>query len=202
MAEDNNKIKGAISDLGRRFGSATKKIKGSVDWFRKKLKDMSTPNRGALMRNKDLQAKGEKAGIGKMGMFFYDPKHKETLPYYDQFPLVIFVKPVKGGFHGLNLHYLPPDLRAIFLAELIRVSGMDKATLNSSSKIAVTYEMLTKTAKLRYFKPCYKHYLTSHMKSQFKVIHPEEWAKVAFLPTANFKKASKTEVWKDSKGML
>ena len=31
--------------------------------------------------------------MGKMYMFFYDPKLRETLPYYDAFPLVIVVRP-------------------------------------------------------------------------------------------------------------
>ena len=61
-----------------------------------------------------------------MNMFFYDPKHKDTLPYYDRFPLSVIIGPAKGGFYGLNLHYLPPVLRAKMLDAL-----MDIATIKS-----------------------------------------------------------------------
>ena len=27
--------------------------------------------------------------LGRLNMFFYDPKYKKTLPYYDTFPLVL-----------------------------------------------------------------------------------------------------------------
>ena len=56
---------------------------------------------------------------GRMYTFFYDPKTKDKLPYYDRFPLIIMVKPAPGGFYGINLHYLPMGLRAKFLDALL-----------------------------------------------------------------------------------
>ena len=50
-------------------------------------------------------------------------KHKETLPFYDSFPLVIIIGKAKGGFLGMNLHYLPPTLRAKFLDALMENAG-------------------------------------------------------------------------------
>ena len=35
---------------------------------------------------------------GNMYLFLYDPKYKETLPYYDTAPLVIPFKSVAAGF--------------------------------------------------------------------------------------------------------
>ena len=49
---------------------------------------------------------GKATAVGSMYMYFYDPKHKATLPYYDRFPLTIVVGEAPGGFYGLNLHYL------------------------------------------------------------------------------------------------
>ena len=43
---------------------------------------------------------------GRLNLFFYDPKFKKTLPYYDTFPLVLPLEPIKGGFIGMNFHYL------------------------------------------------------------------------------------------------
>ena len=42
--------------------------------------------------------KGGRRIIGSMQMFFYDPKYKDTLPYYDKFPLAIILKLQKVVF--------------------------------------------------------------------------------------------------------
>ena len=84
----------------------------SREWFRKRLQRMRSVNR------LDLQKETETSNspvIGSMSMFFYDPKYKDTLPFYDRFPLAVIVGPAPGGFYGLNLHYLPPILRAKML---------------------------------------------------------------------------------------
>ena len=83
-------------------------------------------NRDELMKEEPLQ-RGARRIIGSMQMFYYDPKYKETLPYYDRFPLSIIVKPAKGGFLGLNLHYLPPILRAQFLDALMETVTSKKS---------------------------------------------------------------------------
>ena len=44
---------------------------------------------------------------GEMYLFFYDPKFKNVLPYYDRMPLVLPFRVVNDGFYGINLHYLP-----------------------------------------------------------------------------------------------
>ena len=128
-----------------------------------------------------------------------NPKHKETLPYYDTFPLVIVVKPAKGGFLGLNLHYLPPTLRAMFLDAL-----MDNVTSKKSddAKFDLTVRLLAGTSKLRYYEPCIKHYLNAHVKSKFAEVKAPEWEIATFLPTAQFQKASNTKVYADSRKMI
>ena len=54
---------------------------------------------------------------GMMLMFGYDPKWKKILPFYDKYPLCIIISPAPKGFMGLNLHYLPPELRSLRLIE-------------------------------------------------------------------------------------
>ena len=36
--------------------------------------------------------------FGRLNMFFYDPKYKKTLPYYDTFPLVLPLENYPDGF--------------------------------------------------------------------------------------------------------
>ena len=90
----------------------TPRTKESRAWFRKRVQNMSV-NRRELMNSEPIE-KRNRGGVGSMYMFFYDAKHRETLPYWDSFPLVIMVQPVKGGFHGLNLHYLPSHYEQSF----------------------------------------------------------------------------------------
>jgi hypothetical protein len=65
-------------------------------------------------------------------------------------------------------------------------------------KLNLSYELLKGTAQLKWFAPCLKRYLDSHVQSQFMYVHPYEWDAVLFLPLAKFEKKSQEEVWKDS----
>lgn len=174
----------------------TPRTKESREWFRKKIKSLKTINRESLMKEDPLKQTNQEI-VGSMYMFFYDPKHKDTLPYYDTFPLVVVVGPAEGGFYGLNLHYLPPILRAKMLDALMDITTNTK--FNNSTRFKMSYELLAKTAKLKYFKPCFKHYLNEHVKSKFAMVPAPEWEIATFLPTANFEKANATQVYKDSR---
>ena len=176
----------------------TPRTKESREWFMKKAQTMRGINRDELMKEEPLKRGGRRI-IGSMQMFFYDPKYKETLPYYDRFPLSIILKPVKGGFLGLNLHYLPPILRAQFLDAL-----MDNVTSKKSedAKFELTVKLLASTSSLEFYKPCIKHYLTEHVKSKFAEVKAPEWEIATFLPTAQFEKADKRKIYADSRRML
>lgn len=177
----------------------TPRSKESMDWFRKKAHAIRRVNRKSLM-NEDPITLSSDVRPGAMTMFFYDPKGKATLPYYDSFPLTILVDKAENGFYGLNLHYLPPVLRARFLDSL-----MDTITdkrMTDSTRFSVTYSYLKRAAKQKYFAPCFKHYLTDHVRSRFAVVPAPEWEIAAFLPTADFQKAGRNKVYSDSRKML
>jgi hypothetical protein len=135
-----------------------------------------------------------------MYMFFYDPKHKDTLPYYDQFPLIFVIGDAKGGFMGLNLHYLPPILRAKLLDGLIDLKNNDK--YNETTRLKLSYELLNGSSKFKEFKPTIKHYLTAHVKSRLALVPPSEWEIATFLPMAQWKGASSNQVYKQSRKMI
>ena len=169
----------------------------SREWFRKKAADMGkNVSRGALMKEDPIQLKNTKI-LGSMMMFFYDPKGKDTLPFYDSFPLVIVMKPAAGGFLGLNLHYLPPVLRAKFLDALLEVTNNKK--YDDTTRFEATYDLMQRSSKFKYFKPCIKHYLSSHVRSRFAFVPAPEWEIATFLPTADFQKASQSAVYADSR---
>lgn len=177
----------------------TPRTKESREWFAAKAKNLRSIKREALMKEDQLKTRS-KSVVGGMYMFFYDPKHKKTLPYYDAFPLIIMVGKAKGGFYGVNLHYLPPKLRLKFFSNIMAIQS-DKR-LSDNAKIGITYEMLKSSSKLRYFEPCFKHYLTEHVRGNFAEVPIPEWEIAVFLPTADFRKASNQKVYNDSRARI
>lgn len=177
------------------------RTKEAQDWFRKKAQQMRRINRTELLQDDQVKlANRQNPLIGSMNMFFYDPKTKDTLPFYDRFPLVIIVGPAEKGFYGLNLHYLPPVLRAKMLDALLDITNNKK--YDSTTRFQMSYKMLQSSSKLRYFKPCFKHYLTSHVKSRLARVEAPEWEIATFLPTASWEKSSAANVYRESRKAL
>ena len=94
-------------------------------WFLKRMRSIRTFQPHRLMQEqrakgllKDVNTKGRVRFLGRMFSFFYEPKGKDTLTYYDKFPLVIPIQEAPGGFYGLNLHYLSYRMRMFFLSRL------------------------------------------------------------------------------------
>jgi len=177
----------------------TPRTQESRDWFRKKAQSMRRVNRNQIMKEEPIELVG-KFQPGAMAMFFYNPKTKDKLPYYDSFPLTIIVDKAPGGFYGLNLHYLPPVLRAKFLDVLL--DNTSNKAYDEKTRFAVNYNYLKKSARTKYFAPCFKHYLTDHVKSRFAIVPAPEWEIATFLPLADWQKASGNKVYVDSRRML
>ena len=82
----------------------TPRTKESINWFRNKARQMfrgrTINNRRNIMQDDliDLKSRPNRSPLGNMYMYFYDPKHKETLKYYDGFPLIIMLGPAPNGF--------------------------------------------------------------------------------------------------------
>lgn len=171
----------------------------SRDWFRKKAQSIRRVNRNQLMKEDPVKL-SNRFLPGAMTMFFYDPKTKAQLPYYDAFPLAIVVDKAPDGFYGLNLHYLPPMLRAKFLDGLM--DNMTDKRYDEKTRFEVNYSYLKRASKMKYFKPCFKHYLTDHVRSRFAIVPAPEWEIATFLPTADWQKQSGSAVYKDSRRMI
>jgi len=138
--------------------------------------------------------------VGHMYMFYYDAKHKDTLPYFDRFPLIFPYKKVKGGFMGINLHYLPLQFRAKLMDGLYDITTNNR--YDESTKLRISYDLLSGAAKFKYFKPCVKHYLTGQVRSRFLYVYPSEWDIALFMPLERFQGASKATVFKDSRKII
>lgn len=182
---------------GIRKGQVPARTQDARDWFRDAAKrERTTPQ--ALL--KDAGSKKPRVGAGRMYHFFYDPKTKKTLPYYDKFPLIFMVGFAEGGFYGINLHYLPPKLRATLMDALYTISSDKK--YDENTRLRLSYNVLKGASKYKAFKPCFKHYLSKHVRGKFMEIEAVEWDIALFLPTERFEKAGKSKVWADSRAMI
>jgi len=168
----------------------------SVTWLQEKMKKLKSPMALAKEIAKEKSRQGGVFQMGGLYHFFYDPLTKRDLPYYDIFPLVIPVKRKDDGFLGINLHYLPPRYRAIFLDKLMGLAVLN--TNNEPQRLQITYDILEATQRYKEFRPCLKHYLSTQIKSKILTVQPEEWETALFLPTANFMKAPISQVHKES----
>lgn len=175
--------------------------KDTRTWFREAAKKIQSVDKNKMMNDKDnVKSFINPKDTGKMFMFFYDPKHKKTLPYYDTFPLIFPLEFYKDGFLGINLHYLPPILRAKLMDALYNTINNKK--YDASSQLSISYKILKSASKYKYFEPCLKRYLREHVVSNFLNIEPRLWDAALFLPSARFQKESKENVWKDSQSMV
>lgn len=176
-------------------------VRKSRAWFEQQVLIMSrqqlTPQR-VLQGNSDQLTTRVLPGF--MYMFAYDPKGKAELPYYDKFPLVLPFRKTPDGFIGLNLHYLPYQLRVILLDHLLVFKNNSK--LDETTKIKYSWQLIDGVSKYAATKPCVKQYLNGHVRSQFRQINAKDWATAMLLPVERFVGASKQEVWADSKKIM
>lgn len=173
-------------------------VKKSQSWFDEQVRKLSTkkitPNR-LMMGDGGSELTGTLVP-GKLFFFYYDPKHKETLPYYDQFPMVIPYNRDKTGFIGLNLHYLDYKSRMGLFQALVKNHGNNMMT--ESAKIQYSWELINGVSKMKLAQACIKRYLFDHVQSPYLAVPEESWYTAMLLPVQRFVKATKEQVWADS----
>ena len=172
------------------------KARAAGDWFREKVKQASASARMRAVTPAQLLKRQEEgsATLGKMLFYKYDPKFAKKLPYWDMYPLVFPFEKAKGGFYGLNLHYIPPRDRAVLMDELKEYATNNK--YDATTRLKITYDLLKGYGRAV---PCVKRYLGSHVQSNTVRINADEWEIAIFLPVERFQKQKKSVVWNDSR---
>lgn len=166
----------------------------SFQWYKNQINSL-----GSSIAARDLLGKEKLTNRlipGNMYLFVYDPKHKETLPYYDIYPLVLPFRRLPDGFLGINLHYLPYLARFKLLGELNKLAKDKNITENT--KIQLSWQLLSSSSRYFAATACVKHYLVSHLKSNFLKINFSDWVTAAMLPIEGFKKSPKEKVWRET----
>ena len=164
----------------------------SASWYRNAVQGIvQKATATGLMRSGKLNSRPSQ---GRLNLFFYDPKFKKTLPYYDTFPLVLPLDPIKGGFIGMNFHYLPPAMRFTLLRRLDAYLSGDAT--KRGTRIEVNYNTVKSIPMV---KPTLHKYLYGHIRSSFLRIDAPEASTAVYLPVQQFKKQPATTVWSRSR---
>ena len=181
-----------------------------INSFRQSLR-ARVADKGAAQNNKSAKwfadtlrkgVKGHKVSRptpGKVYAYQYDAKHKDTLPFWDRFPLIIYLGLGKQGsttlMYGLNLHYIPPKARQQFLEDLLKQYANTK-TITNSTKLNIDW---SKVKGFQGADQMIKAYLPAHIKGPIIEIKPSDWANVVMMPLQSFvsngSKFSSRKVW-------
>ena len=172
------------------------KARAAGDWFREKVKQASASARMRAVTPTQLLKRQEASDteLGQMLFYKYDPKFAKKLPYWDMYPLVFPFEKAKGGFYGLNLHYIPPRERAVLMDELN--SYVTNKKYDATTRLKLSYDLLKGFGRAV---PCVKRYLGTNVRSNTVRIDADEWEIAIFLPVERFQKQKKSVVWNDSR---
>ena len=184
-----------VSDAVR-SGTVGKEVKRSTKWFHDKIKGLKgeVKNRFSSTNAAKFYRESEKindavfkrrVSLGDLFCYYYNPKYRKTLPYYDMFPMIMLLSAEKETFLGINFHYLRPKWRAILL---------DRVT----AKIGGGLPKWSKLRQIKQIAPTIKRYRYDHIMRKVIPIEDDEQEIAIFLPTERFKKSGKAKVWSES----
>lgn len=203
--EINKRVRNELLNRSKKFGisnsSHDNKINKKLillDQFRESTKNIPSTNaRSKSMKWFEETARGIIKGnftasqnlhVGRLYTYAYDPKTKEKLPYWDRFPLIIFLDyryaRTTGNmyFQGLNLHYISPRGRQEFLEELLYKYSSTE-TLGQNTRLNINWNAVK---SMRGSTSMIKNYLPNHIRSGIKEIDPSQWGQVIHLPLQKF----------------
>lgn len=198
-------IRGIVEDALRSNVDLRERNRKSMLWLQEKARSINTRSNNATSFIREdghtLLNKGNE-GVGKMYMYFYDAKHKDTLPYYDQVPCIFVLERYRSSFLGLNMHYLAYRERALLLDALLELEN--NARIPENKRLRVSYEIIKAFSRSELAQPCIKKYLYSQIRSRFIRVPVDEWHIVAMLPYQQFRDGTgkaipARKVWADSR---
>jgi hypothetical protein len=168
--------------------------KNSYDWFRRQVTQIGIIDTKKMVANATITT----LLPGQMYMFGYDPKYKDTLPYYDKYPIIFPFAKDATSFTGINFHYLSGKYRMQLLHSLEQFSF--KAP-NNEQKLILQWQLISNASRFPGVRSAVKKYLFSHCRSKFIRIPSEDWLTAIMLPTHQFVGARDQAVWAESRGL-
>lgn len=170
-------------------GNPSRNTEKSMSFFRKYVgRSYNRLGTGSAFRDRKMW-KGNKFTLGKMYFYEYDALHKDTLPIWDRYPLVIFFDAYtsKAGdpiVLGLNFHYLTPALRMAAFRALLRFRTEKRYRKNT--RLDFSWSVIKTLAQSKYYEKAIHAYRIDHFKSTLVEVPAQAWEMFLFLPLARF----------------
>ena len=196
MAEVQESFLSKVSDAIK-TGTVGQEVRRSAQWFQDKIKGLkgglrnqfSSTNAAKFYREAETKVNPNllkrRAELGDLFCYYYNPKYRATLPYYDMFPMIMLIGAEKETFLGINFHYLRPKWRAVLLDRV-------------SAKLGSGLPRWSKLRQIRQIAPTIKRYRFDHIMRRVVPIEENEQEIAIFLPTERFRKAGKSKIWSES----
>jgi hypothetical protein len=170
----------------------------SIDWFKTKINSLggNSPSAKTDLLKTTKEKQSNIVLPGTMVLFKYDPINKDTLPFYDVWPLTLVISQQGNLMTGINFHYLPYALRARLFDKLWMIASDVR---NSKEQVVrLNWKLLSSVSKFPEIRPAIKSYRLDHLQTKFIKIPILDWKTAIFLPFESFAKKSSGYVARDS----
>ena len=140
--------------------------------------------------------------MGQMVFFKYKPISESFISrntYYDRFPLVLLTEVYKGGFDGINVHFIDEDNRKFLFDAIMRDMPTVKAAEEWRTRLMVNYDRLQAKRKFAYFKPCYRRYKWKGMERRPAIVPFDLWEEMVASNISRFITAKQATVYLESR---
>jgi len=138
--------------------------------------------------------------VGQLIFFKYAPQdHRfiESNRPFDTYPLIFITTAYRGGFEGINLHYLDPETRSL-LFENMRKSFTTLGEPSRTARININYHAMRTKRPLRLFKPCYRNYKWDGIRKSPISVPFQFWETLINQDLGFFRKKRKSNIYLES----
>ena len=134
LYEIDRDFKDYVLDWEKKYGGAGQAAKYVMEWYEEAFESKDDTS---VMPFSDSEFT-----LGKMFKFRYDPVTKDKLSYYDRSPMIISLGKAPNGKCelGLNLNFLPKEVRYWMVGEIFRVYKQDIVAMAAGKNYRRAYE--------------------------------------------------------------
>ena len=158
----------------------------------------------AFLEKKSMLSRPKRLLNGQLLFFKYIPTdekflERKTKNYYDIFPLIFVTETHRGGFQGINLHYLSPDMRIMLFDTIEKLLPIIPGYKIEANRTKINYEKLKRSkTTLKFFAPCYRQYRWSGLQKPPIAIPYQFWKLLVEKDLGYFIKGKKSSIYLDS----
>lgn len=138
---------------------------------------------------------------GQMVFFKYAPQSESFISrntYYDQYPLVLITDVYRGGFEGVNLHFVDTANRKFLFDAIMRGLPTIKAGETWRTRLMVDYDRLDARRQFKFFRPCYRRYSWKGMRRRPVVVPFDLWEEMVMSNSSRMKNARPVTVYRNT----